>query len=109
MDPVNSESLFDLRDMRLTQTLESKAIPSVLLRSIQGVAPIMIVCCSFDTEVVMETGKEIHKLVYSVLQVDLLLSDAILSDEITVLQILQHLAQMASGLLPKFLTEKGKL
>ena len=69
----------------------------------------MIICCSFDTEVVMKTGKEIHKLVYSVLRVDFFLPYAILSDEITVLQILKHLAQVATSLLPKFLTEKGKL
>ena len=69
----------------------------------------MIIRCSFDTEVVMETGKEINQLVYTVLRVDLLLSYAILSDEITVFQILQHLAQVATGLLAKFLAEKGKL
>ena len=69
----------------------------------------MIICCSFDTEVVMKTGKEIHKLVYSVLRVVFFLPYTILTDEIAVLQILQHLAQMSPCLLPKFLTEKGKL
>ena len=105
VDSVYSESLFDLRDMRLAETLESEAVPNVLLRGVQGVAPIMVICCSFDTEVVMETGEEIHQLVYSVLRIDLLLSDTILTDEIAVLKILQHLAQMTAGLLAKFIAD----
>ncbi len=65
----------------------------------------MIICCPFDTEIIMKTGKKINQLVYSVLRVDFLLSDAILADEITILQILQHLAQMSPGLLAEFLAD----
>ena len=75
--------------------LEGEAVPSVLYRGVQRIAPVVRVRYPLCEEGLVEDGVKVHKLVQAACRPYTFSNQVVITDEVTVDQVFQDVAEMA--------------